>query len=216
MQVLPVFRKLSPFSMLLKRALDLILAFLSLPLVLPMIAIIGILIKWETPGPIFYIQERFGKNKSRFPCLKFRTMHQEHQGILVNYLKSHPESQQEFQIYQKLRGDDPRITRIGNILRKSSLDELPQIFNVFLGQMSLVGPRPYLPREEEKLGQAIHAILSMKPGITGLWQVSGRNNLSFQQRIDLDCQYVAQWSFLLDFKIMAKTFYVVITAEGAY
>jgi Undecaprenyl-phosphate galactose phosphotransferase WbaP len=206
----------SPFNRLVKRIFDLTLAVLFLPLLLPLIAVIGLLIKLDSPGPVFHIEDRFGKNKSIFRCNKFRTMYLDNDTLLKSYLSSHPDIAAEWHTFKKLRGYDPRVTRIGNFLRKTSLDELPQIFNVFTGEMSLVGSRPFLPREEPDMKYYIDTILLTPPGITGLWQVSGRNKLTFDDRLRIDAWYVLNWSLWLDIVILLKTIRVVLRKEGAY
>ncbi len=200
----------------LKRAFDIIISILLLPFVLPIIGLIAILIKIDSEGPVFFIQDRLGKNGKKFKCIKFRTMYVNNDEILEEYLKRNPEKREEWNKYKKLKSFDPRVTRVGRFLRKTSLDELPQIFNVIKGDMSLVGPRPYLPKEETDMGYFKNTILLTKPGITGLWQVSGRNELEFKVRLILDERYVLNWSFWLDLLIMLKTIKVVLKREGAY
>ncbi len=200
----------------LKRAFDIIISILLLPFILPIIGLIAILIKIDSEGPVFFIQDRLGKNGKKFKCIKFRTMYVNNDEILEDYLKRNPEKREEWNKYKKLKSFDPRVTRVGRFLRKTSLDELPQIFNVIKGDMSLVGPRPYLPKEETDMGYFKNTILLTKPGITGLWQVSGRNELEFKVRLILDERYVLNWSFWLDLLIMLKTIKVVLKREGAY
>jgi undecaprenyl-phosphate galactose phosphotransferase len=187
-----------------------------MPLLLPLIALLGLLIKIETPGPVFHIQGRFGKNQSLFNCIKFRTMHVNNEVLFEGYLKSHAAAAEEWQLFKKLKGPDPRVTKVGAFLRQTSLDELPQVFNVLMGEMSLVGPRPYLPREKEDMIYYIDTVLLPPPGITGLWQVSGRNKLPFDDRLRLDAWYVLNWSVWLDLVILFKTVKVVLNEEGAY
>jgi Undecaprenyl-phosphate galactose phosphotransferase WbaP len=206
----------SPVNRFIKRTFDLSLSVVLLPMLLPIIALISLLIILDSRGPAFHIEDRFGKNRSYFKCVKFRTMYLRHDKLLKAYLASHPEMAVEWQAYKKLKGYDPRVTRIGSLLRKFSLDELPQIFNVLIGEMSLVGSRPYLPREENDMKQHIDTILLTPPGITGLWQVSGRNKLTFDARLRLDAWYVLNWSLWLDIVILFKTIRVVLKKEGAY
>ncbi len=205
-----------PLNRFVKRTFDLSLSIVLLPLLLPVIAFIGLLIKLDSRGPVFHIEDRFGKNKSFFSCIKFRTMYLNHDKLLKAYLASYPDAAVEWQTYKKLKEYDPRVTRIGKFLRKTSLDELPQIFNVLTGEMSLVGSRPYLPREENDMKYHIDTILLTPPGITGLWQVSGRSKLTFDARLRLDAWYVLNWSLWLDIVILFKTFRVVLKKEGAY
>jgi len=200
----------------IKRTIDIIISLLLLPVVLPLIGLIAIFIKLDSKGPVFFVQDRLGKNGKKFKCIKFRTMYLNNDEILEEYLRKHPEKREEWNKYKKLKSFDPRVTRVGRFLRKTSLDELPQIFNVLKGDMSLVGPRPYLPKEETDMGYFKNTILLTKPGITGLWQVSGRNNLEFRVRLVLDERYVLNWSFWLDLLIMLKTVKVVLKREGAY
>ncbi len=206
----------SPFNRFVKRCFDLLLSILLLPILLPVIALLALLIKLDSPGPAFHIEGRFGKGKSLFNCIKFRTMFLNNEELLDAYLKTHSDAAEEWREYKKLKGPDPRVTRIGAFLRKTSLDELPQIINVLKGQMSLVGSRPYLPREEKDMVFYIDMILLTPPGITGLWQVSGRNKLTFDDRLRLDAWYVLNWSVWLDLVILFKTVKVVLKKEGAY
>ena len=206
----------SPLNRSVKKIFDLSLSIVLLPLVLPVISLISLLIKLDSRGPVFHIEDRFGKNKSIFKCIKFRTMFMRNENLLKDYLRTHPDLDAEWQRYKKLKGYDPRVTRVGRFLRRTSLDELPQIFNVLTGEMSLVGSRPYLPREEDDIRYHIDTILLTPPGITGLWQVSGRNKLTFDARLRLDVWYVLNWSLWLDIVILFKTFRVVLKKEGAY
>ena len=205
-----------PVGLLIKRIFDLTLIFLFMPLFGLVMAIVGILIKLNSKGPVFFIQERIGKDGIPFKCIKFRTMYVNADEILKSYLESNLEAKKEWKKYKKLKRDDPRVTKIGRILRKTSLDELPQVFNVLKGDMTLVGPRPYLPVEVSEMGKYKEIIFKVLPGITGLWQVSGRNNLTFEQRLKLDTWYVLNWSLWLDFIILLKTVKVVLKKEGAY
>ena len=184
---------------------------------LPIFISIMILVKFSSRGPIFYSQKRLGKNKKNFNCIKFRTMHPEAEDLLRNLLENNNEIKSEFEKNHKLK-NDPRVTPIGLFLRKTSLDELPQLFNVLKMEMSLIGPRPIVKQEEIKYGNSINKVLSVKPGLTGLWQVSGRNNLSYERRVKLDLTYVSDISFLMDIRIMIRTFGVLIFPKdrGAY
>ncbi len=199
-----------------KRSFELVLTVIILPFLIPLITILGILIKLDSKGPVFFIQERLGAGNRNFKLVKFRTMHIDNDKILSDYLEKNPAQKKEWEKYKKLKGDDPRITGMGKFLRKTSLDELPQIINVLKGEMSLMGPRPYLPREKKEMGDFAEIILSIKPGITGLWQVSGRNDLEFEKRLELDAWYILNWSVWLDIMILFKTVKVVINREGAY
>jgi Undecaprenyl-phosphate galactose phosphotransferase WbaP len=206
----------STANRIVKRIFDIVASILLLPFLLFLIIVIAILIKLDSPGVVFFSQERMGKNKSIFKCLKFRTMHIDSDKILDEYLKNNSSLSEEWTKYKKLRGYDPRVTKVGRLLRKLSIDELPQIFHVLRGEMSLVGPRPYLPREKNEMKDYIDTILMTTPGITGLWQISGRNNLGFGDRLNLDSWYVLNWSLWLDIVILFKTVKVVLKGEGAY
>ncbi|GBE01360.1 UDP-glucose:undecaprenyl-phosphate glucose-1-phosphate transferase [bacterium BMS3Bbin06] len=194
---------------LIKRAFDLSIGILLLPFLLMLTAIIGILIKLETPGPVIYSHNRIGSKGRQFKCYKFRTMHKDSEEILQQLIESNSVARKEWEQYWKIT-DDPRVTRIGKFLRKTSLDELPQIFNVLKGEMSLIGPRPYLIREKSAIEDKLDIITSVPPGITGLWQVSGRSNTTYPYRIRLDMWYIMNWSLWLDIFIILKTFKVVL------
>jgi undecaprenyl-phosphate galactose phosphotransferase len=186
-----------------------------MPAILPLIGILGVIIRMETPGLSIYAHERIGKNGRGFRCYKFRTMHKDAEEKLKGMLEDNEQLRSEWENSWKLK-EDPRVTRIGYFLRKSSLDELPQIFNVLKGEMSLVGPRPYLPRERMDIEENIQIICSAKPGITGLWQVSGRSDTHYKYRVKLDAWYVMNWSLWLDIAIIFKTIRVVLQSKGAY
>ena len=165
-------------------------------------------------GPIFYTQERIGKNGKHFKMYKFRSMVVNADEKLENYLKENEEARKEYKKYRKLK-NDPRITKMGRLLRKTSLDEFPQFINVIKGDMSLVGPRPYLEIEKEEMNGFFKYITSMKPGLTGFWQVNGRNDVTFVDRLDMDMNYYYTRSLKLDAKILYKTVKKVIKREGA-
>ncbi len=181
----------------------------------PLLLLAGVLITRESAGGVFFLHERLGKGGNRFLCYKFRTMYQNSDAILEDYLKTNPQAREEWEEYKKLRGYDPRVTKVGKWLRKWSLDELPQLINVVKGEMSLVGPRPYLPREWDAMDGYRETILSVLPGITGPWQVGGRNELSFHQRLEMDAEYVKNWSLKGDLMLLLKTPWVVVTRKGA-
>ncbi len=206
----------SAFNRLVKRSFDIAISLLLLPFLLPVIGIIALLVRRDSRGPAFIVQERLGRWDTVFRCVKFRTMFRNADSILEKHLAENPSARREWKKFKKLRGDDPRVTRIGRFLRKTSLDEIPQIFNVLKGEMSLTGPRPYLPREKSEMGRFTDVILLTTPGITGLWQISGRNELSFAERIKLDTWYVQNWSLWLDFIILFKTAEILVTRKGAY
>lgn len=208
---------LNPVNIFIKRGFDLLLSLIFFLIALPFFIISTILIKIDSRGPIFYIQKRIGKGGKLFPCIKFRTMYVDADERFKKFLREHPEAAEEWDSYMKLKSyEDPRVTRFGKWLRKWSIDELPQLINVLLGHMSLVGPRPYLPEETDKLGRFLRDIVSIRPGITGLWQVSGRSELSFNDRISLDEFYARNWSLWLDVIILLKTMGSVLRKEGAY
>ena len=172
-------------------------------------------IRKEEPGSsILFKQERLGQNGEVFVCYKFRTMFEESDDKLKAYLEKHPEEVEFYNTYHKYQ-NDPRITKIGDKLRRTSLDELPQIFNVFKNEMSFIGPRPYMLNEKEKIGEDIDTVLTVKPGITGLWQVSGRSEVDFHSRVELDVWYIRNWNLWMDLVILLKTVKTVLIREGA-
>lgn len=199
-----------------RRTFDLTLAtgamiILALPFVL-----ITLLIKLTSPGPGLLVQRRLAHRGGTFPMLKFRSMYADQAERLKRYLEAHPESKEEWGRFMKLRGFDPRVTPVGRILRRWSLDELPQLLNVLRGDLSLVGPRPYLPRELDLIGNCAPIILSVRPGLTGLWQVRGRSKLSFNDRLRLDLAYVRNRDLWLDLTILMRTVIVLLGREGAF
>ncbi|MBA3707676.1 MAG: undecaprenyl-phosphate galactose phosphotransferase WbaP [Planctomycetes bacterium] len=200
---------------LIKRSLDLVLCTIGGIAILPFIALVALCIKLESRGPVFYSQQRVGRNNTRFNAWKFRSMVENADQVLETYLATHPELRAEWNRDHKLR-NDPRVTRVGRFLRKTSLDELPQIWNAVLGQMSLVGPRPIVDAEMAKYEGAIDLYLQVRPGISGLWQVSGRNDTTYAERVMLDSYYVRNWSVWLDIHILIKTIRVVLMSRGAY
>lgn len=203
--------RLSELEIWIKSAIDYALSTIGLVLISPALLIIAMMIKFDSPGPIIFRRRVMGRGGTLFDAFKFRTMHLDGDAILARY----PDKREEFQTILKLK-DDPRVTRIGKILRKYSLDELPQLFNVLLGQMSLVGPRMISPAESEKYDKWKMNLLTVKPGITGMWQISGRSDVSFQERVRLDMQYIRNYSFWLDFMILFRTIPVVLSGRGAY
>ena len=201
----------------IKYLFDILFSFLILVAFIPLFVIIASLIKLSSRGPIFFLQERIGKNNVPFQCIKFRTMYPEAKDILKNLLNKDEKIKKEFEETHKIK-NDPRITTIGKLLRKTSLDELPQFINVLRNEMSIVGPRPIVKAEKKKYGKNLIKLLSIKPGITGLWQVSGRNNLTYKKRIMLDINYVKNYNLLMDLRILIRTFGVVLFPldRGAY
>jgi Undecaprenyl-phosphate galactose phosphotransferase WbaP len=204
---------LLPGPRLAKRCIDVALTIVGTMFILPFLLLIALLIKIDSKGPIFYTQKRLGKDGTYFSAFKFRTMHGDGEARLKAILDADPALRAEYDIYHKLR-KDPRVTRIGRILRKFSLDEFPQLLNVIRGDMSLVGPRPYIERELTEMSGQEKIILRAPPGMTGMWQVSDRNATSFAQRVQIDVYYVRNWSPWLDIHILAKTFGVVIKGSG--
>jgi exopolysaccharide biosynthesis polyprenyl glycosylphosphotransferase len=202
---------LEGFQGYIKEIIDIVLGTIGLILFSPLFIIIAILIKLDSEGPIFYKHLRVGRYGKPFYLWKFRTMYKDADKILDKY----PELKKEFEKEFKLK-NDPRVTRIGKFLRKFSLDEIPQIFNILKGEMSIVGPRPVTFKELEKYGEYKDEVLRVKPGLTGLWQVSGRSDLDYARRIALDLYYIQNWSLLLDIKIILKTIPAVFFGKGAY
>ncbi|GAB5465509.1 MAG: undecaprenyl-phosphate galactose phosphotransferase WbaP [Candidatus Kapaibacteriales bacterium] len=202
-------------SAMKKRVIDVTIGSLLFIMASPLFLLISLLIILDSKGGVFFRQERMGKNDKRFSMLKFRTMHIDAEERLEHILNECPELRNEYDVYHKLR-KDPRLTRVGRLLRKFSLDELPQFIHVLKGEMSLVGPRAYIPWEKSKMGGNDELILKVKPGLSGLWQVTSRADSSFEERSNTDVYYIRNWSFILDLYILAKTVVVVITGRGAY
>jgi Undecaprenyl-phosphate galactose phosphotransferase WbaP len=197
------------------RIFDITLIFLASPYILAFFIAISILIMLDSKGGILYKQTRIGKGGRRFKALKFRTMVQNADQVLQQYLDESPELKAEWLATHKLKRD-PRVTRVGAILRKLSLDELPQFWNILIGDMSLIGPRPIVDAEIEKYGKCFELYIQARPGLTGLWQVSGRSDTSYQRRVELDEYYLLNRSIKLDIQILWKTVYVVLGRKGAY
>jgi Undecaprenyl-phosphate galactose phosphotransferase WbaP len=206
---------LLPLPRLAKRAIDLLIVCSTLPVVGLTVLLLGILVRLESPGPIFYGHRRIGRSHSTFLTWKIRTMHVSGDELLERALAGDGALREEWLRDRKLRCD-PRITRVGRFLRKTSLDELPQFWNVLRGEMSLVGPRPIVEEEVAAYGMNFSLYCRVTPGLTGLWQVSGRNEVSLCDRVRLDSYYVRNWSPWLDLHILARTAKVVLTGQGAY
>ncbi len=202
-------------QLVVKRLIDLVGAGILLVLCAPLMGIIALLVEIESPGDVFFRQARVGENGRQFALLKFRTMCAGADEGFRDYLARNPALRLEYAQRQKLH-HDPRLTRVGRLLRRCSLDELPQLLNVLRGEMSLVGPRPFLPEQSGLYGPSIHFYKQVRPGLTGLWQVSGRNQLSFRERVNLDITYMVNWSLWLDLAILLRTPWVVLTQRGAY
>ena len=195
--------------------MDFAIAIVGGILLLPLFFYLAVAVKMSSRGPIIYGHKRIGRYGQTFKAWKFRTMFQDSGLVLEHYLEDYPEAREESERDHKLRFD-PRITRIGRFLRKTSLDELPQLWNVIQGDMSLVGPRPIVTDEIVKYGHYYGLYTMVKPGITGLWQVSGRNNTTYDERVQLDSYYVRNWSPWLDVVLLLKTIRIVLFAKGAY
>jgi len=197
------------------RVLDISLILLAAPYILLAFLVLIIAIKLDSKGPVFYRQTRIGRYGRKFYVYKFRTMVENADRILQTYLANSPELKAEWLATHKLK-QDPRITRIGVTLRKLSLDELPQLWNIIIGDMSLVGPRPIVDAEVEKYGKCFNLYIQVRPGLTGLWQVSGRNDTTYEQRVELDEYYILNRSLKFDLQILLKTVFVVLRKDGAY
>ncbi len=198
----------------IKTAFDRFGAAMALLALSPVFLVLMYLVKRDG-GPAFYGQTRIGRSGHTFKCWKFRSMIVNAEAILKDLLASDPEARAEFERDFKLK-NDPRITKVGHFLRKTSLDELPQLWNVLMGEMSLVGPRPVTAQETINYGVALNDYLSVRPGMTGLWQISGRNDVTYAERVQLDSDYVNNWSFMGDIAIMFKTVFVMVNRSGAY
>jgi Undecaprenyl-phosphate galactose phosphotransferase WbaP len=204
-----------PIPQLVKRGMDLAIATIASVFLVPLFAVLGVAIKLTSPGPVFYGHLRVGRGNSRFKAWKFRTMVANADAALLEHLARHPELQAEWERDHKLRSD-PRVTRLGKWMRKWSIDELPQILNVFAGDMSIVGPRPIVEAEIPKYGEHFETFSSVLPGITGLWQVCGRNDTTYDERVQLDMYYVHHWSPWMDLYLLVRTVKTVLFTRGAY
>jgi Undecaprenyl-phosphate galactose phosphotransferase WbaP len=198
-----------------KRSMDVMLVLLLCVVLLPVLGLIAAAVWLTSPGPVLFSHRRIRKHGEFFTMWKFRTMCKNSGEVLEHYLAAHPEARAEWRATHKLKRD-PRVTRVGRFLRRTSLDELPQLWNVLNGTMSLVGPRPIVAAEVEKYGEQFWDYCTVKPGITGLWQVSGRSELSYQRRVDLDRQYAQNWSLGTDARILLRTWSSVVNRDGAY
>lgn len=211
---LHVFRNTSR-SLHLKRLFDLAITIPTLIILIPAFVLISVAIKLSDGGPVFFRQTRIGRSGCRFTLLKFRSMVPEAEDILSSYLDSNPSAKAEWAASQKL-ANDPRITVLGNFLRKSSLDELPQLINIFMGHMSIVGPRPITEKELTRYGDKLTHYLSVMPGLTGLWQVSGRSDCKYAERVQMDVEYANTRTAWLDLIIILRTIPAVIFHRGSY
>lgn len=201
-----------PGRLFFKRVFDVVLSTVAAVCVLPVVGLIALLIKLDSPGPVLFTQLRLGKNGCPFQIFKFRTMYIDGPTRIEDLPD---ELKEEFERFGKIRVD-PRVTRVGRWLRKLSLDELPQLWNVIVGDMSLVGPRPYMREQLPMMGLFQKTICLVSPGLTGIWQVSGRSEIVFDQRLRMDADYAHNWSFGMDFWIILKTVWVVLKGKGAY
>ena len=202
-------------SACVRRAFDFIVAAALLLAASPLMLVVAALIKLDSPGPVFYTQRRCGLQGRYFNIIKFRTMAVDADAILERILRNSPSLRDEYTTYRKIR-HDPRLTRLGRFLRVTSLDELPQLLNVLEGSMSLVGPRPFIPSELATLDVPASVILSVKPGLTGLWQVLYRSASTFDQRIAIECQYIFRRSFAGDLSLLIRTIPAVLVKRRAF
>lgn len=195
-------------SCLIKTIFDFTLTAVGTVVISPLLIYVAYRIKKDSPGNIIYVGKRIGKDGELFKCYKFRSMYVNGDEILDRYLTVNPDKKREWQIYHKLK-DDPRVTPIGKFIRKNSIDELPQIFNVLKGEMSLIGPRPYLPEERKEMGDYYLEIIKVKPGISGFWQVYGRGKVTFLERLLMECWYVKNSSIKMDLILLWQTMRIV-------
>jgi exopolysaccharide biosynthesis polyprenyl glycosylphosphotransferase len=205
----------SPSALIGKRCFDVVGSVLLLLLLAPIFLLVAVMIKLDSPGPVFYRQERIGQRGRTFRILKFRTMRIDADAYLASLIEQDPRLRAEYEALHKLT-NDPRVTPIGRLLRAASLDELPQIMNVLKGDMSLVGPRPIVEAERHRYRHEATALVDVRPGMTGYWQISGRSNVSYAERVRLDLAYVRNWSLGLDILILAKTARALFHRQGAY
>lgn len=208
-------RGLDHWQLNVKRALDVVLILVAGIVTIPLCLAIAAVVKLTSPGPVFYGQRRIGRGGREFRAWKFRTMRVDADHVLQSYLREHPELAAEWERTRKLR-NDPRVTSFGSLLRRTSLDELPQLWNIFKGEMSLVGPRPIVAAEVPLYGNEFQLYKLMPAGLTGLWQVSGRSDTTYEERVAFDAFYARNWSVWLDFYILSRTVGAVINKSGAY
>ena len=205
-----------PWNVLIKTVSDIFFTLFILFFTWPLLALIAIAIRLESKGPSIYVQKRVGRNRQTFNMYKFRSMYLDNEQILKDYLQSHPEAVEEWKTYKKLKNHDPRVTRVGRFIRNFSLDELPQLLNILKGEMSMVGPRPYIPEELVNREDTSKTIARVKPGLTGLWQVSGRSEVGFEDRLMIDEYYIRNWSLWMDITILLRSIMVAFSSRGAY
>lgn len=212
---LPTTPAAADVKAVVRRCADLVIALVAIAVLAPLLITTALVVWLQDGGPAFFGHRRIGEGGKTFRCWKFRSMVVNSQERLAEYLAANPEAAVEWAQNHKLK-DDPRITSFGRFLRKSSVDELPQLFNVLVGEMSIVGPRPIVEAECAKYGRYIVEYYSVRPGITGLWQVCGRNDVSYRRRVAIDVTYVRERSLLLDFKILLMTVPAILTSKGTY
>ncbi len=198
-----------------KRILDLSIAIPALFFLSPLMLMVGLLIRLQDGGPVFFVQDRRGFGGVSFACMKFRTMRTDAEDLLGSMLATDPEMAAEWRAAQKLR-KDPRITKMGYFLRKTSIDELPQLLNIIRGEMSVVGPRPIVDDEVRRYGEHIKSYDSIRPGVTGLWQINGRNDTTYEERVDMDVQYAENVSVISDIVILIRSVPAILMRRGAY
>jgi Undecaprenyl-phosphate galactose phosphotransferase WbaP len=203
------------WNLAIKRLMDLFIVITGGIIILPLLLLIALLVKLSSPGPVLYGHRRLGKNRRYFNAYKFRSMVNNSQEVLEKLLEGSPELRREWELNHKLK-NDPRVTVIGRFLRRTSFDEFPQLINILKGEMSLIGPRPVVDAEVEKYGRNFDYIFSAKPGLTGLWQVSGRSDTDYAERVAFDTYYLQSWSVWLDVWVLLKTIAVVFKGKGAY
>lgn len=206
---------IQPIGGITKRSFDILIGFLALIALSPLFLMVMALVKFSDGGSVFYGHRRIGHNGQTFKCLKFRTMSENGDRVLQDYFRANPAAYEEWRATRKLQ-NDPRVTVVGSVLRKLSLDELPQLLNIIRGEMSIVGPRPVVEDELELYDSAAVYYLRSRPGLTGLWQISGRNDVSYAARVAFDTHYVQNWSLLRDLVIVFKTIPAVCFSRGSY
>ena len=200
---------------LIKRIFDLVMGLIICIPAVPILILCYFWVKFDSKGPVFFNAKRIGKGGKEFTCYKFRSMYVNSDEILQKYLAENPKAKKEWDEFKKLHDYDPRVTKAGRIMRRTSLDELPQLLNVLKGEMSLVGPRPYLPREIKDMGEFYKIIIQTVPGITGYWQVNGRSDVTFEGRLKMDNWYIHNWSVWIDMVLLFKTIKAVFFSKGA-
>ncbi len=212
---IPVSRMEQPCGGALKRVFDFVVALMAIIILSPLLICVALAVRLSDGGPALFGHKRVGFSGKTFKCWKFRSMVPDSEVIFQNYLSENPHAALEWKQNQKIK-NDPRITPLGHVLRKYSIDELPQLFNILMGDMSFVGPRPIQKVEYEKYGYSLRHYLSTRPGLTGLWQVSGRSDSTYQKRVAFDRYYVTHWGMLTDIALIIKTVPVAVSGSGSY